>query len=446
MKFWISLLFVFFLPVLLFAQNHLLISEIQVDPTDQEFIDMDDYYLSDYNTYYQIVEGTYTSANSDFLVRFPAGTFIDSAGVLVVATSGQNFSGAADFEILDNSAVPNMDSVYVGATASLSNQEMVILFHWDGQSDLVQDVDYAMWGTFPASFVDKSGVSIDGPDAGTDPSTYKNDTPVNDQHAMERISVTENGEIFVNGNGITGHNETSEPIDQNFAVQSSPNPGTTSLEIPTANGSGIVLVSPDSVRTDSTVTLTFSIKGTLSDVLTDITLAIPGSWNATSISVQLSGPAFGSASYQVNNQTITISDAAVTISDSGIITINNLTSPSQPEASEFEISTAVAGGTLTLISQSPVVTVFAPAVFTAIADIQANPGAYTMVTIEGIVVVGSGITATAWTDTYVQDNSGAGINVYRAGEVDPDLVRGNRVRITGSVSDYIATGGTVPVT
>ena len=223
MKFWISLLFVFFLPALLFAQNHLLISEIQVDPTDQEFIEifnpnpyslsLDNYYLSDYNTYYQIVAGTYTSASSDFLVRFPAGTTIDSAGVLVVATSGQNFSGAADFEILDNSTIPTMDSVYVGATASLSNQEMVILFHWDGQSDLVQDVDYAMWGTFPASFVDKSGVSIDGPDAGTDPSTYKNDTPVNDQHAfipapftgrsMERISVTENGEIFVNGNGIS---------------------------------------------------------------------------------------------------------------------------------------------------------------------------------------------------------------------------------------------------
>jgi hypothetical protein len=467
MKFWISLLFVFFLPVLLFAQNHLLISEIQVDPTDQEFIEifnpnpyslsLNDYYLSDYNTYYQIVEGIYTSAGSDFLVRFPAGTTIDSAGVLVVATSGQNFSGTADFEILDNSAVPNMDPIYVGATASLSNQEMVILFHWDGQSDLVQDVDYAMWGTFPASFVDKTGISIDGPDAGTDPSTYLNDTPVDNQGAfvpapftgssMERTSVTENGEIFVNGNGITGHDETSEPIDQNFAVQSTPTPGTTSLEIPTGNGSGIAKVSPDSIQVDSsTVTLTFSIKGMLSDVLTDITLAIPTSWDATGISVQLSGPAFGGASYQVNDQTITIRDAAVTISDSGIITINNLTSPSQPEVSQFEISTAVAGGTLTPISQSPVVTVFAPAVFTAIADIQANPGAFSTVTIEGIVVVGSGVTATAWTDTYVQDNSGAGINVYRAGEVDPDLVRGNRVRITGSVIDYIATGYTVPVT
>ncbi|MEJ2538314.1 MAG: lamin tail domain-containing protein [Calditrichia bacterium] len=166
MKFWISLLFVFLLPVLLFAQNHLLISEIQVDPTDQEFIEifnpnpyslaLDNYYLSDYNTYYQIVEGTFTSVESDFLVRFPAGTTIDSAGVLVVATSGQNFSGTADFEIVDNSAVPNMDPLYVGPTASLSNREMAILFYWDGQSDLVQDVDYAMWGDFPSSFVDST--------------------------------------------------------------------------------------------------------------------------------------------------------------------------------------------------------------------------------------------------------------------------------------------------
>jgi hypothetical protein len=466
MKFWISLLFVFLLPVLLFAQNHLLISEIQVDPTDQEFIEifnpnpyslaLDNYYLSDYNTYYQIVEGTFTSVESDFLVRFPAGTTIDSAGVLVVATSGQNFSGTADFEIVDNSAVPNMDPLYVGPTASLSNREMAILFYWDGQSDLVQDVDYAMWGDFPSSFVDKSGVSIDGPDAGSDPSTYLNDTPVNSQRpfnpapftgsSMERISVTEDGEIFVNGNGITGHNETSEPIDQNFASQSTPTPGTTTLEIPTGNGSGIARVSPDSVKTDSTLALTFTLKGSVTEVVTDITLTVPGSWNTTGISLQLSGPAFGSASYQVTNQTVTISDAALTVSDSGIITISDLTSPSQPELSAFEISTAVSGGTLTPINQSPVVTVFAPAVFTSIADIQANPGAYSTVTIEAVVVVGSGITATAWTDAYVQDNSGAGINVYRANEVDPDLVRGNRVRITGTVTEYIAPTFTIPVT
>src|SRR4030042_4965557 len=96
-----------FVPVL--AQNHLLISEIQVSPDTMEYIEvfnpnpvplsLDNYYLTDYNTYYQLVENAFPSATGDFLVQFPAGTSIDSAGVLVIAVDGSVFSGPADFEL-----------------------------------------------------------------------------------------------------------------------------------------------------------------------------------------------------------------------------------------------------------------------------------------------------------------------------------------------------------
>ena len=50
---------------------------------------------------------------------------------------------------------------------SESSGEVVILYTWDGASDLVQDIDYAVWGD-KVEGVDKSGVGVDGPDADAD--------------------------------------------------------------------------------------------------------------------------------------------------------------------------------------------------------------------------------------------------------------------------------------
>ena len=54
------------LPVLLFAQDHLLFTEIQTTPVDSSYIEiynptlnsieLDSIYLADHNSYYQIVE------------------------------------------------------------------------------------------------------------------------------------------------------------------------------------------------------------------------------------------------------------------------------------------------------------------------------------------------------------------------------------------------------
>ncbi len=461
MKIGSFLLFIVFLPAFLLAQNHLQISEVQVAPDSNGFIEifnpnpfpvsLDDYYLSDYNTYYTMVNQIYTSQTADFLVKFPAGTSIDSAGVLVIALDGSGFTyGTPDFEIKGTSTqVADMDPLYVGSSAKLSKKEMVMLFHWDGQSDLVEDVDYVMWGDYPATFVDKSGVSIDGPDPDSTPSTYLNDTPVTAQEAfypaplsgssMERNTVMENGEVLLGGNGISGHDETSESIAQNFSLQTSPTPGSTTLEIPTGSGSGVAYVFPDSVRTDTTLTLTFVIKGNIADTLTTVSLAIPASWSwsGSTGDVQLSGPAFAGASVSVAGNDITLTGTMVTIPDSGVIAISNLTSPSQPEESLFEMQTAVSGSAPKPISESPRVVVWQPPTILSIAQVQGNPSLVGQpVTIEGIVVLGAGITTTVWTDAYVQDTSRAGINIYRSNEIDTNLVRGYRVRITGTVDEY----------
>ncbi len=70
-----------FVPLFLYGQSHLLITEIQATPKDSSFIeiynptdaaiDLSNVYLADYNTYYDMVNASYTTNSQDFLVRFP---------------------------------------------------------------------------------------------------------------------------------------------------------------------------------------------------------------------------------------------------------------------------------------------------------------------------------------------------------------------------------------
>ncbi len=234
------------------AQNHLLISEFVVTPTAGEFleiynptanaIDLSNYYLSDEvfnnnNNYVNVVKGGFTAFSSDFMVKFPNGASIGPKQFLTIAVTGTGFNTTygkrADFEIkgedanTPDMAKPSPNSVSVDAALS-DEGEVLILFYWDGQSDLVQDVDYAVWGD-KAEAIDKSGLSIDGPDADTNPSTYRSDTPVEDQfvvnadndadtdphdvnNSAQRKLEVEDLETWTAGNGLTGHDETSENL------------------------------------------------------------------------------------------------------------------------------------------------------------------------------------------------------------------------------------------
>jgi predicted extracellular nuclease len=96
-----------------------------------------------------------------------------------------------------------------------------VLYYWDGQSDLVTDIDYVVWGD-KAEAVDKTGVALDGPDADTDASTYQADTAISSQDALgsghasekswQREDMTEGTEATSGGNGVGGADETSENL------------------------------------------------------------------------------------------------------------------------------------------------------------------------------------------------------------------------------------------
>jgi hypothetical protein len=109
-----------------------------------------------------------------------------------------------------------------GAASTLTNTgEPVVLFYWDGTSDRVIDVDVMLAGapTAANALVNKSGVSVDGPDADSVAAPYATDAmTIAPQSAApgsnlstKRIALESAvTETQSGGNGIAGQDETSE--------------------------------------------------------------------------------------------------------------------------------------------------------------------------------------------------------------------------------------------
>ena len=262
--------------------DHLLLSELVVqtrpdvpaakyielvNPTASA-IDLSTVYLTDATStttptyYYNLVklggQGG-GGAFGDFLARFPNGASIAAADTIVVAITGSGefqtaYGHLPDYELYEEGiapdSVPELLEVFPGSIGRglgtggtnvpdlSSTGESVVLFRWDGQSDLVQDLDYALWGSssLVAVRVNKAGVRIDGPDAGADSSGYLADTDIVAQrtvsstahafgNSFQRLSADEGTEVAIGGNGQTGHNETSEQLNATWratAVDSPP--------------------------------------------------------------------------------------------------------------------------------------------------------------------------------------------------------------------------------
>ncbi|HOX44263.1 MAG TPA: lamin tail domain-containing protein [Myxococcota bacterium] len=232
--------------------THLILSEVCVQGNGHEFIeihnptdaaiDLAQYYLWDANyptdgVYYWLIATLATlGVDSDFVARFPDGSSIGAGETKVIAVSSvadilTNHGVTADYALRGDGAGNTLNMVQpfagsVGANCGLSNAgEVVVLFKWDGAADLVQDADYFIWGvtTYASS---KTGVTVGA-------STYLADTDVasqtpagthaNDQ-SLRRMDFNEGAEVKTGGNGIGGHNETSEDMNNTWQA-GTPTPG-----------------------------------------------------------------------------------------------------------------------------------------------------------------------------------------------------------------------------
>ncbi|GAB4198195.1 MAG: hypothetical protein Tsb002_32960 [Wenzhouxiangellaceae bacterium] len=232
----------------------LLLSEVAVLPAGAEYIeihnssgdtlDLEDVYLTDATFangnvfYYQIVQGAGGGGDfGDFHARFPAGATIAAGEYQTIALNGSSAFEAAygispTYELYEDGAadgIADMREAFAGSingqgdlSEGVNNGEVTILYYWDGQSDLVADLDYVVWGD-RVEAIDKSGVTIDGPDADSLVSAYLNDTPIAQQTvldlsqhatgaAWQRVDLSEGDEIDSGGNGLDGADETSENL------------------------------------------------------------------------------------------------------------------------------------------------------------------------------------------------------------------------------------------
>jgi hypothetical protein len=262
-------------------------------------IDLTNYYLTDgtdTNTskfYWKIADNppnqdSWSGFSSDFLCRFPAGTLIQPGQFLAIGIGDHQFNGGGgsgggnvfffdtygknpDFEIRsganDNDGITDMldlqasnafTSSSIGTGPGLPNTgEAVILFRWDGNADLVQDVDYFSFGgattaTNPEA-VTKTGITVGS-------STFLDDTALANQadfatspnnltngfapFTYQRIDFFEGNEVSSGGNGIAGNDETSENYDQTFADTMQASPGLDYPANPQANATGVSINSP----------------------------------------------------------------------------------------------------------------------------------------------------------------------------------------------------------
>jgi hypothetical protein len=210
-----------------------MLTEIALAPTGGEFIeianpgqqavDLSTFYLADNGKYFQLPGGTVGVDTNDFIVRFPAGASIPPHGVITVAVdSAANFQtvygGAPSFAIVGGT----LTTLALNGTATLTNAgEIVVLFQWDGQGDLVHDVDMMIAGVPTAAngLLDKSGLAFDGPDADTATTAYAADahtlaaqpTAPASGKSTKRIAPEAGHETQGgSGNGTGGDDETSE--------------------------------------------------------------------------------------------------------------------------------------------------------------------------------------------------------------------------------------------
>jgi DNA/RNA endonuclease YhcR with UshA esterase domain len=425
--------------------DHILITETCIAPTSGEFIEivnptttsiiLDDYYVTNATDatsgyyYYNLPTGANTGGGSDndFAARFPAGSFIGPGQAVVIsirpaeefyATYGQ----WPDFELFAtaSNSIPDMDEALPGTIndqGGLNNAfGVAVLFFWDGASDLVADVDYFLYRE-TTDGVDKTGIWIDGPDAGSDSTQFLPDTPLGSQlyadflhgagNSYSRSTLIEVSETTTGGNGITGDDETSEDMNSAFSDLAA-TPGI-------APGGNV----PPSI-TDVSHSPPYPAPGQV--VTVSATITDDGTITTAYLARSFNGAAYDSTTMTPVGNVYSADIAAGAEGDSVTYYVH---------AYDDEGADRVSSTYGYTVSTSP------PGV-TPISDIQTD-SSYVgqQVTVQGVITIGNNLLRDDYTTVYVQDNSGYGIQLFSFDPPDPDVLpRGDLVRVQGTVEEY----------
>ena len=410
-------------PIFLFGGvDHLVFSEIVITPSEAEFvkitnptandIGLTNYYLTDGTDisngkfYYQLTGGLnyWSGSGSDFICRFPSGYTL-SAGTSVTislrdsSTYANYFGENADLTLADDllDAVDGISTKGSNAAKLGNSAETLILFYWDGSSATVQDVDYLLWGN--NSFgIDKSGVS-----------GYTSDTPAASQsylpvHSVDEklVRISDEGsENQTEGNGITGHDETSELMQDTWQIVPlvSSKPEISAVRISPSSPN-----SADLIRFSATVTDDdgLALVKLVTIFQNDTTSHSMTQGIADTFAVEIEPLAqSGSLIYYVYARD------NIGLVDSTSLSAVTITDPPDPP------------------------------VDLSIAELLNDLNNYigTEITIDGVITVPAGRLRTNFTEAFLQDESGRGIILYNS-SLDTSFDRGDSVLVVAEVDEF----------
>ena len=418
----VSLGLLFLFSGLVFGQaDHLVFSEVVLTPSDGEYvqitnptandIDMSDYYLTDAtdgsgNAYYNLPSGSgyWSGSGFDFICRFPAGYSLAAGASMKVSlrdnesyvnTYGESANLSLNEDLLD--AINGSSTKGNASTPKLDNtSETLVLFYWDGTSATVKDVDYLLWGGNTYG-IDKSAVT-----------GYQSDTPVCSQSFMavhatnEKLIRAENAgegsESQSSGNGITGHDETSEPLSDTWITASliSSKPDITGLSL-----------SPGSPTTEDIL----SFEVTVTDDEGVAAVLLKYEFQSEDISVPMS---------EISTSVYTAQIGPLGVSGSLIYSV---------------IAEDISG--LKDSTSRVAVSISEPPEDMNIASLLDDLDSFIGQTIEidGVVTVPAGRLRTNFTEAFLQDESGRGIILYNS-QLDTSFTRGDSVLVVAEVDDF----------
>ena len=217
--------------------DHLAFSRITIKPDNGELISiknptsasisLNNYYISDSPNYYKIQSENDLSPGhsiSDFLVKFPESASISAGDSILISIQSnyQSYYGEdfeVDFTLQDDLIETESGSAGLSSSGRLDDaQECLILFYWDGnESSPVKDVDYFLWGGI-AQAINKSSVPGYSVDTSPESQQYFPSHDINYTFSRQSYSELESE----GGNGITGHDETSENFISTWISKSAP--------------------------------------------------------------------------------------------------------------------------------------------------------------------------------------------------------------------------------
>ena len=404
--------------------DHVVFTEVVLTPSDGEYVeisnptesgvDLTNYYLTDgtdissSKLYYNLpIEDNYWSGSStDFICRFPNGYTLAPGAAIKISLRDNSayesvYGQTPDISLDDDMLSVSEDSDTKGnpnAPKLHNSSETLILFYWDGSSAIVKDVDYLIWGNNSFA-IDKSGV--DG---------YLSDTPTSSQSLMPvhatneklvRLDKSSEGmESQANGNGITGHDETSEPLADTWTTASltSSKPEISNLSL-----------SPSNPFTDDI--LKFEVDVVDDDGISSVILRYEFQQEITSLSMSLSDNSSSLYTAQVGPLGSTGSLIYSVVAED----INGLKDSTSRIA--VDINEPIAELTIASL----------------LDDLDSYVGQ--IVEIDGVVTIPAGKLRTNFTEAFLQDESGKGIILYNS-QLDTSFTRGDSVLVVAEVDDF----------